>query len=137
MICKKCKLDKTLDAFYPSLTKLVDAGIRKMIPCKKCHSDHKNRMNKVRRKEHRDKINKVKIERGCIDCGFNRHPAALHFDHRDRNQKRFLIAQSRLYSFDTILSEIAKCDVRCANCHAIKTFDNKEFIHKNGIMAKR
>lgn len=61
----------------------------------------------------------------CIDCGFS-DPRTLDFDHRDRAKKfhqvSFLI--SRCYSLDVVKAEIAKCDVRCANCHRIKTTES-------------
>lgn len=66
------------------------------------------------------KINEIKLKTGCIDCGFKKHPSALHFDHV-RGKKKFTIGQIRTYRWGTILKEIGKCEVRCANCHSIRT----------------
>lgn len=66
-----------------------------------------------------------KVERGCLDCGINDF-RVLDFDHRDGSQKRFDISRaisSRMFSLTRIKEEIEKCDVRCANCHRIKTFE--------------
>lgn len=68
----------------------------------------------------------IKLARGCIDCGYNLHAEALHFDHRDPDSKEFGIAQNLLRNWETILLEVAKCDVRCANCHAVRS---KELGH--------
>lgn len=66
-------------------------------------------------------VNAIKMERGCIDCGYNAHPAALHFDHRDPSTKSFTIAKQLTCRLDRLMAEIAKCDVRCANCHAVRS----------------
>lgn len=73
-----------------------------------------------RRQKHIPRVVAVKMERGCIDCGYRAHPAALHFDHRDPSTKLFAIAKGLTRSWAAIEAEIAKCDVRCANCHAIR-----------------
>jgi len=65
----------------------------------------------------------VKLARGCTDCGYNAHPAALDFDHRDPASKTDDIG--KMYgraTTDRIYAEVNKCDVRCANCHRVKTF---------------
>ena len=55
----------------------------------------------------------------CVDCGES-DPVVLEFDHlRD---KAFDIGASLPYrSWESILDEIAKCDVVCANCHRRRT----------------
>jgi hypothetical protein len=79
-----------------------------------------------------ERVATIKLERGCIDCGFRAHPAALQFDHRDPNDKvagvSFLAMRSAPWA--VIEAEIAKCDVRCANCHAIRTAER-------GVVARR
>lgn len=65
-------------------------------------------------------ISQIKMDRGCADCGYNAHAAALHFDHIDPATKLFTIAKGLTRSWSAILAEIAKCEVRCANCHAIR-----------------
>ena len=65
-------------------------------------------------------IDAIKMEHGCVDCGYDAHPAALHFDHVDPSTKLFGIAKGLTRSWSAILAEIAKCEVRCANCHAIR-----------------
>lgn len=58
----------------------------------------------------------------CVDCG-ETDVRCLQFDHRDRGN---MVADiSRLVtthsSWQRVLREIEKCDVRCANCHCRRT----------------
>ena len=74
-----------------------------------------------------------KMERGCADCGYKEYAAALQFDHE--GEKRFTISQIRT-SIHRILREIenGKCVLRCANCHAVRTWHQKNkipYIPKN------
>lgn len=66
-------------------------------------------------------LDSIKVDRGCTDCGYATHPAALDFDHRDPSTKSFDVATNWSRSWERLLAEIAKCDVRCRNCHAIRT----------------
>lgn len=67
-------------------------------------------------------LNEIKTARGCIDCGYNKHPAALDFDHIDGNKARLVsFAKSKRQA----LEEIEKCEVRCSNCHRIKTWERR------------
>lgn len=58
----------------------------------------------------------------CIDCN-NSNPLVLDFDHKDGVDKLGAIGEMvhAGYSWKIIEEEIAKCDVRCANCHRIRT----------------
>jgi len=69
------------------------------------------------------KLAEYKLAQGCADCGFNLHPDALTFDHRDERTLSFTISQRGGRSAGVVWAEVAKCDVRCANCHAIRTAD--------------
>jgi hypothetical protein len=57
---------------------------------------------------------------GCESCDYNKCDRALHFHHRDPNEKCFELNLSNLWSksWETILKEYKKCDLLCANCHA-------------------
>ncbi len=56
----------------------------------------------------------------CIDCGQS-NPVLLDFDHRDNKFKSISEMIKSRYSWDKIKEEISKCDVRCANCHRMRT----------------
>lgn len=73
------------------------------------------------RAKRRGEMDEIKLARGCIDCGYNLAPEALHFDHRDPAEKEFSVGLRIWSSWAKLLVEMAKCDVRCANCHAIRT----------------
>jgi len=64
-------------------------------------------------------LDAYKLSRGCVDCGYNAHHAALHFDHV-RGEKALNVCNAK--SIAQAQQEIEKCEVRCANCHAVKTF---------------
>ena len=74
-----------------------------------------------RREERRVFLAQYKLDKGCIDCGYRAHACALGFDHRDPATKKFGIAARPMAPWDELLAEVAKCDVRCANCHAVRS----------------
>ena len=67
----------------------------------------------------------VKQELGgkCVDCGYD-NPLALEFDHISRGAKRALVTNLR--SLARIRAEASGCVLRCANCHRIKTWINRD-----------
>lgn len=68
----------------------------------------------------------IKIERGCMDCGYNLHPEALEFDHRPGTEKLFGLANAHKFSAEKVEAEITKCDIVCSNCHRIRTSKRRE-----------
>jgi hypothetical protein len=74
---------------------------------------------------------------GCFDCGTREPVVALDLDHIDPTLK-YRTATGRVvhmadmwkpsgdgrtrYALRTIFAELAKCDVRCSNCHRARTF---------------
>jgi hypothetical protein len=57
----------------------------------------------------------------CVDCG-EPDPVVLEFAHRDPATKRADLARLIHTSvLATVRTEIEKCDVRCGNCHRIRT----------------
>jgi len=76
-------------------------------------------------------VDVIKTTAGCEACGYNAHACALQFDHIDPSTKYRTrngnlvhpadMVKGARYSLTTILAEIAKCRVLCANCHAVHT----------------
>lgn len=66
----------------------------------------------------------IKLARGCADCGYKAHPAALEFDHM-RGEKRFALSVGCGRRKDVLMAELEKCDVVCSNCHHIRTFERR------------
>ena len=59
-----------------------------------------------------------------MDCG-GRFPAVcMEFDHV-RGEKLFSVGIRVSYKMETVLAEIAKCDLVCANCHKIRTHERR------------
>lgn len=66
-----------------------------------------------------------KVSVGCVDCGYKENPVALQFDHV-RGEKTRNLSQMGAKSLERIITEIDKCEVRCANCHSIKTYNERQ-----------
>lgn len=98
---------------------------------------NKDRVNK-RAKELRDKrkgpkkktkkqvYEFAKYNQFCADCGGIFPGCVYDFDHV-RGEKSFSVSQwaSKDITLEMLMSEIAKCDVVCSNCHRVRTWKRK------------
>ena len=89
----------------------------------------------TKRANRRELLSKIKQEKGCARCGYNAHPAALDFNHLDPTEKEFRIS-SDVTSLEKTLREIEKCEVLCANCHRIHTYEQKHYTNRNTRLDK-
>ena len=78
-------------------------------------------------KRHRIKVRSELLNflstKKCVDCGEN-DPIVFEFDHKDPSIKFKPISKmlSGHYSWNSLLKEIEKCEIRCANCHRRKSY---------------
>jgi hypothetical protein len=129
--CPSCNLARSIDHFAKNAAK-KDGLASQCKACKKIYQDKWYEKNKathitnvtIRKKriatKNRERLGKYLTEHPCVDCGFE-DIRALDFDHIRGYKKREV---SKLvhegYPWQTIADEIAKCEVRCANCHRIR-----------------
>lgn len=72
---------------------------------------------KASKEKQRQWFREYKATLSCSQCGES-HPACIEFHHRDPSQKEFTIGENlHVKGKQTIIDEIAKCDVLCSNCH--------------------
>lgn len=84
---------------------------------------------RIRNRQRLDDLKRVP----CAICGVQYQPWQMQFDHIDHTQKKFNISKAaRMYDkWETILAEISKCRVLCANCHADVTHrDHKLYFDR-------
>jgi hypothetical protein len=64
----------------------------------------------------------------CIECGCTE---TLEFDHIDPSTKSFNIAAGYTKPKETLLAEVAKCQLLCNKCHIEKTKKDSKFRPKS------
>lgn len=133
MYCKKCSTEKE-ETFFSLKNKRT--GTRSTI-CKECHKSYVRghyyankevyqsrawAYKKVSLVEKRRYVIEYLKTHPCVDCGES-DIVVLEFDHRSQTEKYQSVAEMMKgsISLKRIISEIEKCDVRCANCHRRKT----------------
>lgn len=101
--CKSCKAKAYQDRKSESIEKTQEARRRRV---------HRNRKM----------VYRYLLDNPCVSCGIG-DPVVLEFDHRDNVSKDSDISKmvNNGLSEKKIMAEIAKCDVRCANCHKRRT----------------
>ena len=63
----------------------------------------------------------------CSDCKKLFPPWVLDFDHRNRNLKSGDIGHmfiNGMWNIDMLEKEMVKCDLVCANCHRMRTYNS-------------
>jgi len=87
-----------------------------------------------KRRSHWRLAGMIKVASGCIDCGYAAHAEALQFDHTGEDKKGNVSDLIRSdYSWAAIMTEINKCEIRCANCHAVKTSHRKRIAEESSL----
>jgi hypothetical protein len=130
--CIKCDIKKEIDEFSISDPRTQ----RRSTTCKACHREYakihyKNNVDKYHsssskartKLQERNRQNLVEylIGKCCVDCGIT-DIRVFHFDHDDPSTKYKNVCQLlKSHKWQTILDEIDKCSIRCANCHMIRT----------------
>lgn len=128
--CKTCHQLKALNEFY----KTPKGHYRSCKECRKAYYRKRWKTIPKAKEINRKVFNKMVAinktffaeymkNKSCIDCGEN-DPRVLDFDHV-RSVKKHNISKmvSGSFLWSTILKEIEKCEIRCANCHRRKTYN--------------
>lgn len=132
--CSGCGELKALSAFHKNKGRKSGVNSR----CKPCRAvvDHARYEAKVgtslprhpQRSERGRKAWLVSLKAGkpCTDCGRIFAHQVMQWDHLPGTQKLGeLGGEFRTRTREEILTEIAKCDLVCTNCHAIRTFSRR------------
>lgn len=94
--------------------------------------EHKRAWDKKRSDYHRKLIGRWKRRKGCSTCGYKEHHVALQLDHIDPSTKAKWRKQRQALNYkwskERIKQELSKCQVLCANCHAIRTFEEEHYL---------
>lgn len=111
--CKRCEYTGPEQSF-PKAHEVKGVMYYRHV-CKSCYG----RGKEAYRKGTVQKVREYKKSQHCKRCGFSDY-RALTFHHRDRSDKEFNVSNAVSgQSFETVMREIFKCDVLCANCHLI------------------
>jgi hypothetical protein len=117
-VCKICDVEQDLSNFRKTKSK---SGVTSY--CKPCEDQYKLVWHIKRRQEIKEWIYNHLETHPCVDCG-RTDILQLDFDHIRGSKKRYNIAHAFMISTMTIKkleTEVAKCDVRCRGCHAVRT----------------
>jgi hypothetical protein len=89
----------------------------------KLHNQRRHLNQKRYRKRDNQRLREYLSQRSCIDCG-EPDIRVLEFDHV-RGVKAYSISEmcGTGFSWRRIEAEIAKCEIRCANCHRRRTVE--------------
>jgi len=138
-ICTKCKKELDVNDFFVSHKK---TGRRHSI-CRYCQreyklkwyhdnypkkKDHFNNRKKETAKKLQNKIIEYLSDKKCITCSEN-DIVTFEFDHINPKEKVLEISKmiASGYSWESVLKEIEKCNILCANCHRKKTAHQQGF----------
>lgn len=114
--CKECKEVKLLENFDVITTRDTYLAI-----CKPCRRQRNRDYYINRRIDIKKWLFDYLSQNPCVDCNES-DPMRLQLDHRE--DKKFDVGKSLIGKSKTLAdvqAEVAKCDVRCANCHQVKT----------------
>jgi hypothetical protein len=69
-------------------------------------------------RKHRNKLRAVGYLGGkCIVCGYSKCIGVLEFHHKNNNDKENDVSGLLYHTWKTIVEELDKCELLCANCH--------------------
>lgn len=80
-----------------------------------------------RKKQQLREIAQERKSQPCADCGETFPYYVMDFDHREGEEKKAHVSRLvGMMNLQNLLDEMDKCDVVCANCHRIRTFNRNQ-----------
>ena len=74
-----------------------------------------------------EELHLYKEKKGCADCRSHYPHYVLEFDHMPGFQKIDVVYRVlRNYGEEMAWKEVAKCEVVCANCHKIRSYQREQ-----------
>ena len=132
-ICSRCKKPREWSAFTKNKSR--KDGLNSA--CRECHKEwrdnhyDKNReYYRAKAKRERKKVKQIITDakkRPCTDCGIQYPPYVMDFDHL-RDKKFNISGAAGRAGPVSILEELAKCEVVCANCHRERTHGSVQLL---------
>ena len=131
-VCTKCNREKPIINFaYKNKSKKIWQSW-----CKDCQriynqlhyqtNSTQHKANVASRKQRiKAYVDEYLMGQSCVDCGNNDY-RVLEFDHVSGT--KISAVKTMVYnglSVKTINKEIAKCEIRCANCHRIRHWEQR------------
>jgi hypothetical protein len=116
--CKQCGQVKPLTSFDKVGVSKQDGRIYYRSKCHSCRWPTKQKYRKNIKKE----VEIIKQERGCSQCKISDF-RVLDFHHEENKNENIADMIRNGCSLKTILQEIEKCRVLCANCHRILHYE--------------
>lgn len=121
-VCASCQKEKDLKDFCKDSPKKDGLSVY----CRQCH--------KIRKRNNKIVVCTLLVkylqQHPCVDCG-ETNPLVLEFDHIKGKNFNISNHYKNNLSWEAIEKEISRCEVRCANCHRIKSaIENKHLKAK-------
>jgi hypothetical protein len=117
--CLTCKLIKPFDMYYHRSGARAHELQADCIECSKVASNkHKRFITKL--------VKRWKLKKGCAKCDFKaEHSVQLELDHiKPRGKAKHRQAVNTSWSKSRLKKELNLCQVLCANCHRLKTYND-------------
>lgn len=118
-MCSRCKINQTRSP--------------KQSTCSGCHNEYQKNYYKqhpasINKSAYarKEKIRLLIIEKKdvpCADCEIKYPYYVMDFDHKKDKRFNLSIAAVKHIGIEKVIEEINKCEVVCANCHRIRTFN--------------
>jgi len=149
--CYTCKESKSLEDFNKK-TSRKDGYQTECHECNKLRSrkyyaDNETKHKAVilarnlkKRQEKLRLVGEYLLQNPCVDCG-EKDIRLLDFDHRGdspKNNEVMVIAQrSGGTRIERLIEEMNKCDIRCKNCHTLKTYERMAADWRTRLMLEK
>ena len=137
--CGRCGVEKRLAEFHR-----WNRGDGLQPWCKPCRKEYDRAYHARNRKRRQQQVRArrsklaawnhgLKASSPCADCGGFFHPIAMTWDHLPGSEK--VDEVSNLVKAGKTLkarAEIEKCELVCANCHAVRSFERQRGVAQPG-----
>lgn len=120
------EISKTLGCSYSIISYYTSSKQQERArQLRKLKNNYRKEIRKISKERNREFVTEYLKIHPCVDCG-NADIRVLEFDHINNDKEENISHTVRnAWALDRLTAEIAKCEVRCCNCHRIVTIERR------------